>query len=194
LLSFSESITEHSNAGVIARVATNFTNIQNVLLQCLSSDSPYLAEIISSSCELSGYSLITGRGHLLLVDRIPDFMPQPIDHKAEAYFIIQQLAGWRHHTVSNAKQLIDQALEDFKHFYDPDMQCKLIQSFHLFIWVEIALGLFYTVAATYHNTVRQDYGAAIQCCQSALALAMSIGSGGAIPGIAPIGRDQDRLW
>ncbi|KAJ7816487.1 hypothetical protein B0H13DRAFT_432104 [Mycena leptocephala] len=99
-----------SNAGVIARVATNFTNIQNVLLQCLSSDSPYLAEIISSSCELSGYSLITGRGHLPLVDRIPDFMPQPTTIKPRHISLYNNF--WMETPYSfKCKATIDQALE-----------------------------------------------------------------------------------
>jgi hypothetical protein len=115
-----------SSAGVMARVAANFTNIQNVMLHCLSSDMPHRTEIISSSCELCRYSRETGRGALPLFDHIPKFLPQPVDHKLEVSFIIQLLSGWRHNSILHAKRLIDQALEHFKHFDDPDMKCELI--------------------------------------------------------------------
>jgi hypothetical protein len=120
-----------SHAGVVARVASNFSNIRNVLLQCLSSDSPHVADIVRSTCELSRYSRLTGRGQLPLLDRIPEFLPKPTDHKLEAYFIIEQLNGWRWHSISHANQLVEQALELFEHFDDPDMKCKLISNLYL---------------------------------------------------------------
>jgi hypothetical protein len=114
-----------SSAGLVARVAANFKNIENILLQCLISDGPHLAETATSTCYLSAYSRLAGLGRLPLLDCIPDFLPQPTDHKVEAQFIIQLLGGWHHHKVLNANQLICQALEHFKHFDDPDMKCEL---------------------------------------------------------------------
>ncbi|KAJ7465512.1 hypothetical protein FB451DRAFT_1486947 [Mycena latifolia] len=149
-----------SNAAVMARVAVNFANIQNVLLQCLESDTPHLAEILSSTCQLSRYSRITGGGHLSLLDQIPKFLPQPTDHKLEAYLIIEKLNGWRYWSIHNLNQLIEQAEEHFKHFHDPDMKF---------------LGLFYNAATIYHR-FSQNLGAAIHFCQSGLALAISVGS------------------
>jgi hypothetical protein len=107
-------------------VGANFANIQNVLLQSLSSDVPHLAGIISSICELSRYSGITGRGHLPLLDCIPDFLSQQIEHKLEAYIIIQILSGWNHRNIHTANRVIGQALEHLNHFHDPDMKCELI--------------------------------------------------------------------
>jgi hypothetical protein len=115
-----------SNAGVVARVASNFANIQNVLLQQLESNGPHLAEMISSICELSRYSRMTGRGLLSLLDHVPKLLPQSTDHKLEAYFIIQLLNGWGYQSNHNTKQLVSQAVEHFKHFHDPDMECELI--------------------------------------------------------------------
>jgi hypothetical protein len=120
-----------SNAGVMARVASNFSNIQNVLLHCLSSDQPHLAETIASICALSNYSRVTGNGQLQLLQHIQNLLPQPTDHKLEAYLIIQLLNGWHLHAIPNAKELTDQALEHFKHFHDPDMKCKLIPDLSL---------------------------------------------------------------
>jgi hypothetical protein len=117
-----------SNTGVVARVASNFANIQNVMLQCLSSNSPHLAEAITGICELSKYSRFTGQGHLPLLEHIPKFLHQSMDHKLEAYFIIQQLSEWFHRPVPNANQLIDQALDHFKYFHDPDIKCELIMN------------------------------------------------------------------
>jgi hypothetical protein len=113
-----------SSPRVGARVGSNFANIQNVLLHCLSSDRPHLFQTITAICELGRYSRITSRGHLLLLEHIPKFLPQQTDHKLEAYFIIQRLLGWTHQSISHANQLIDQALEHFKHFDDLEMQCE----------------------------------------------------------------------
>jgi hypothetical protein len=115
-----------SGARVITRVASNFTNIQDVMSHFLSSDSPQLSETITAICVLSAYSRATGRGHLPLLDHIPKVLPQLMDHKLEAYVIIQTLYGWRSHSIPNAKELIDQALNHFQHFHDPDMKCELI--------------------------------------------------------------------
>jgi hypothetical protein len=115
-----------SNAGVMGRVAANFSNIQNILLHCLSSDRPHLAKTVTSAIDLSRYSQMAGQGRLILEDQISNFLPQPMDHKLEAYLIIRRLDGWRFHSIHNAKQLIEQALQHFKHFDDPDMMCELL--------------------------------------------------------------------
>jgi hypothetical protein len=107
-------------------VASNFANIQNVLLWCLSFDKTYLAGIIHSSLEIIRYSRTSGHGVLPLSEHVQKFLPQLTDHKLDAYFIIQLLNGWQYHPSHNAPQLIDQALEHFKHFHDPDMKCELI--------------------------------------------------------------------
>jgi tetratricopeptide (TPR) repeat protein len=164
-----------SYSGVMGRVASNFSNIQNVLLQCLSSDRSNLPEIIRSSCELISYSRLAGHGHLSLMDRIPGFL-QSTDHKLEVYFIIQTLEGWNYWSIPNAKELIDRALEHFKHFHDPDMQCELSLDISLSSPADTALGQFYNVVAHYHSRVRRDHCAAIQFCQASLALAISTGS------------------
>jgi hypothetical protein len=115
-----------SNVGVVERVAANLANIHNVLLHCLSSDGPHLAETIISACVLIRFSGMAGRGNLSLLARIQDFRHQPTDHKLEAYVIIQLLEGWHYRTVPDANALICQAQEHFKHFHDPDLQCELI--------------------------------------------------------------------
>jgi hypothetical protein len=113
-----------SGAGVVGRVAVNFANIQNVLLQCLECDRPHLPDIVSSACELSRYSRFTARGHLPLLDHIPKFLTQSMDHKQKAYFILEQLNGWQWHQIPNAKALIDEAKEHLMHFNDPHMKCE----------------------------------------------------------------------
>jgi hypothetical protein len=115
-----------SNAGLVARVASNFVNIQGVMLYCLSSDSSHLAEIISSICELSRYSGLTSHGHLPLLEQVPQFLLQSRDHKLKAYFIAQVITGWRYHSIHNASQLLEEGLEHLKHFHDTDMKCELI--------------------------------------------------------------------
>jgi hypothetical protein len=116
-----------SQTGVMERVASNFANLQNILLHCLTSDWPCLPEIIITSCDLSRYSRVAGHGHLPLLDHIPQFLAQLTDHKPKAYFIMEQLHGWRYKSVLNVNQLVEQALEHFNHFHDPEMMCESLQ-------------------------------------------------------------------
>jgi hypothetical protein len=114
-----------SHAGVVARVASNFANMQTILLQCLNSDTLHISETLTSTLQLIKYSDQTMRGNLPLEDLIPSFLPQPIDHKLEAQFITIVLAGVRQHRVPNANELISRGLEHLKHFHDPDLECEL---------------------------------------------------------------------
>jgi hypothetical protein len=121
-----------SSAGVVARVASNFSNIQNVLFQCLQSEGPHLADCVRSICELSLYSRITNRGHLPLLDHVPELLPQLADHKLEVKYIVQLLNGWGAKSIPNAKQLIEKGLEHLNHFQDPDLQCELIPGLSMY--------------------------------------------------------------
>jgi hypothetical protein len=121
-----------SSAQVVARVASNFANIQNVLQQQMQSAGPHLAEMISSTCELSRYSRMTGRGPLSLLDYALKLLPHSTDPQLEAYFIIQLLNGSRYQSTYDVNMLVAQALEHFKQFHDPDMECEFIQ--YISIW------------------------------------------------------------
>jgi hypothetical protein len=114
-----------SSAGLVARLAANFTNIQNVMLQCLSSNSHDLPGIIRSICELTIYGKRMGHGYLPLMDQIVNHLPKATDHRLEAYYSIHILSAWRYRPIPNAKQLIDQVQEHFNHFQDLDMKCEL---------------------------------------------------------------------
>jgi hypothetical protein len=120
------------NTGIMARVASNFANIQNALWHCLQSDGPHLADSIRSTCDLSKYSHLTSRGHLPLMDYIPKVLPQLADHKLEVYFIARLLAVRGFRPIPNAKHLIEKGLEHLKHFQDPDLQCELIQDLSIY--------------------------------------------------------------
>jgi hypothetical protein len=108
-------------------VASDFASIQNILLKCLDSDKPRLAEIIHSACNLSRYSRWTGRGQLPLLDCIQKFLPELTEqHELQAYFIIQLLDGWDLRSIPNVQQLMEEALEHLNHFHDSDLECELI--------------------------------------------------------------------
>jgi hypothetical protein len=114
-----------SSAGLVARMASNFTNIQHVMLQCLNSNGPQLPEIIQSICELTQYGIAMGHGYLPLMDRIANHLPQPMDHRLEAYFSTQILGAWRIRPIPDANSLIDQVMEHCNHFHDLDRKCEL---------------------------------------------------------------------
>jgi hypothetical protein len=113
-----------SSSGILDRITANFANLQNVLLAGLHNDNPDLSEIIHSACDFDLYGEITGQGQSVLLDHIPQVLPQLRDHKLEVYFITRVLSA-KNRNFTNAEQLIDQALQDFAHFDDSDMQCKL---------------------------------------------------------------------
>ncbi|KAJ6507524.1 hypothetical protein DFH09DRAFT_1101228 [Mycena vulgaris] len=110
-----ELYTTHSGtllaAQIVHRIISNFSNIQNVLLNGLNMDNPDLCDTLHSICRLDNCSGLAGRGQLPLLNQIPGVLPHARDPKLEVYFIIQVLQGCDSHPVSNAQQLIDRALQ-----------------------------------------------------------------------------------
>ncbi|KAJ7020379.1 P-loop containing nucleoside triphosphate hydrolase protein [Mycena alexandri] len=110
------------NRGVTDRIALNFVNIQNVLVSGLTQENPDLVDTIYSVTHLDSFSAGAGRGHLMFIERISDVLPQPTNHRLEVFVITRRLLSWRYHPVADTQALVDEALEHFKHFDDPDLQ------------------------------------------------------------------------
>ncbi|KAJ7302246.1 hypothetical protein DFH08DRAFT_1089862 [Mycena albidolilacea] len=96
----------------------------NVIRNGLHAGHPDLKNSIYCTLHLNIFSLLTGRGTIPLLDQICDFLPRPCDHRVEVHFISELLYSCSHHPISNAETLIAQAFGHFKHFEDPDLQCK----------------------------------------------------------------------
>ncbi|KAJ7839753.1 hypothetical protein B0H13DRAFT_1911075 [Mycena leptocephala] len=100
-----------SSSATVARISSNYSNIQNILWNGAHQGHPDLVNTIYCACDLNSFSRLAGRGAIPFTTHIPSILPQPCDHHLEAYYII--------------KMLVSEALEHFKHFDDLDLKCRL---------------------------------------------------------------------
>ncbi|KAJ6600489.1 hypothetical protein DFH09DRAFT_1070282 [Mycena vulgaris] len=140
--------------GVVPQIKSNFANIQNVLHRSLNQDNPDLVKTIYSTCHLNFYSGTTGRGRIHLMNNVPNVLPQPQNHRLEAYFITALFGGWN--PISNIPGVVDQALENFLHFDDPNLKCN-----------------FYNNIGEYHIAHKRDIALGMHYCEAALSLSIS---------------------
>ncbi|KAJ7477514.1 hypothetical protein FB451DRAFT_190982 [Mycena latifolia] len=148
-----------SSPGIVARITSNFANIQNVLVIGLTPDNPDLVKTIYSTCHFDRFSRQTGRGLSQLIHKIATLLPHPRDHRVEVYWMMTVLSGYGCHTVPNRQQIVDQALDYLSHFDDPDLECRS-----------------YMVLAEYYSTVNHNIPKAISFAQSGLSLSISTGN------------------
>ncbi|KAJ7482583.1 hypothetical protein FB451DRAFT_1442029 [Mycena latifolia] len=147
-----------SSPGIVARITSNFANIQNVLVTGLTPDNLDLVNSIYGTCHFDRFSRQTGRGLSQLIHQIPMVLPHPRDHRVEVYFMMTVIAGHHYHPLPNGQQIVDQALEYFSHFDDPDLEC----------WC-------YGVFAEYYTHV-PDIPRAISFAQNGFSLSISTGN------------------
>jgi hypothetical protein len=111
-----------SSSSTVARVSSNYSNIQNVLQNGLQQGHPDLVNSIYCTCYLNNLSKHIGQGATSLIQEIQNVLPHPCDHRLEAYLITEQLNSVLH-SNSNPDTLVSIALEHFKEFDDPDLEC-----------------------------------------------------------------------
>jgi hypothetical protein len=122
---FTEFLGNESSSGTVARISSNYSNIQNVLQNGLQQGHPDLVNSIYCVCNLNRFSEIMGQGAISLIQHIHSILPRPCDHRLEAYFIIEWLYSRTLHSISNPDPLVSNALEHFEEFDDPDLKCML---------------------------------------------------------------------
>jgi hypothetical protein len=113
-----------SSSSTVARVLSNYSNIQNVLQNALQQGHPDLVNSIYCTCYLNNFSQRIGQGPTSLFQQIQNILPHPCDHHLEAYFITECLDSW-HLNILNAHILVSETLESLKEFDDPDLECML---------------------------------------------------------------------
>ncbi|KAJ7457744.1 hypothetical protein FB451DRAFT_1509030 [Mycena latifolia] len=113
-----------SNPGTVARIASNFANIQNILVNGLTPDNPDLVNTIYCACHFDHFSTLAGRGFSPVIDLIPSVLPQPRNHILEVYFNMRVLSAYRDHPIAKVQQMVDETLESFRYFDDPDLKCR----------------------------------------------------------------------
>ncbi|KAJ7812598.1 hypothetical protein B0H13DRAFT_1926069 [Mycena leptocephala] len=146
-----------SSSSTVARVSSNYSNIQNVLQNGLEHGHPDLVKSIYCTCYLNSFSRFMGQGPISLLQHIRNVLPYPHDHRLEAYFDMEWLNS-RIYSISNPDTLISNALDHFKEFDDPDLKCK-----------------FYNSLTTYYQT-KADMSSATKFCAAAISLALSTGN------------------
>jgi hypothetical protein len=123
---FMEYRGNQSSSSTVARVSSNYSNIQNVLQNGLHQGHPDLVNSIYCTCHLNHFTQTIGQGATPLIQKIQNVLPYPHDHRLEAYFITERLNSWAlFHSIFNLDTLVSAALEHFKEFDDPDLKCML---------------------------------------------------------------------
>ncbi|KAJ7730816.1 hypothetical protein B0H16DRAFT_1696911 [Mycena metata] len=147
---------KESGALPIARITSNYTNIQNVLQYGLRLEHPDIARSIYCACDFNQFSRLIGQAATVLMKKIKYLLPSLYDHRPKTYFIVELFNSSLAHSISEPEMLIAQALDDLKHFNDPALEAR----FHE------ALGWYY-----YQHT--QNMPKAVEHSQIALLLAQT---------------------
>ncbi|KAJ7480987.1 hypothetical protein FB451DRAFT_1365282 [Mycena latifolia] len=152
-----------SSPSFVARITSNFANIQNILVEGLqqADRNPDLVKTIYGTCHFDRFSRLTGHGQSQLIHQIPKVIPHARDLRVELYFMMTGIAGYHYHVLPNGQQIVDKALEYFSHFDDPDL--------------ESPAGRCYIVFADYYS-VLHDIPKAISFAQKGLSLSISTGN------------------
>jgi hypothetical protein len=122
---YMEYLGNQSHSSIVARVLSNYSNIQNVLQNGLHQGHPDLVNSIYCTCYVNSFSQRMGQGPISLLHQIQNIFPHPCDHRLEAYVIIEWLNPWNLLSIPNLDTLVSDALEHFKKFDDPDLKCML---------------------------------------------------------------------
>ncbi|KAJ7863423.1 hypothetical protein B0H13DRAFT_2565205 [Mycena leptocephala] len=148
-----------SASSIVARISSNFANLQNVLQNGLQWGHPDLKDSIYCICHLNYFSLRIGLGSIPLVGRLHSILLQLCDHELEAYFITELLDSRRYHTISDPETLVAHYLKHFEQVDDTDLKCR-----------------FYSSIADYYQLLKQDLSTAVTFCQTSISLAISTGN------------------
>jgi hypothetical protein len=120
---FMEYHGTQSSSATVARISSNYSNIQNILWNGAKQGHPDLINAIYCACDLNYFSQLVGRGPISFIAHIPSILPQPHDHRLEAYYILTLFNSFQYSPISNAETLVFEALQHFKYFNDPDLKC-----------------------------------------------------------------------
>ncbi|KAJ7457424.1 hypothetical protein FB451DRAFT_1509702 [Mycena latifolia] len=144
-----------SSPAIVARIALNLANIQNVLIDGLKQDNPDLVSTIECACQFERFMGQTGRGAGQLIPQIQKVLPQPRDYRIEVLFIMTLMEP----KVGNEEDVVTQAIKYLPYIDDPDLKCRL-----------------YDMLALHMLFPRNDIPRALHFAQSGLSLSISAGN------------------
>ncbi|KAJ7872925.1 hypothetical protein B0H13DRAFT_1895237 [Mycena leptocephala] len=119
---FMEYRGTQSNSATVARISSNYSNIQNILWNGAQQGHPDLVNTIYCACDLDHFSQLIGWGPISFTCQIRNILPRPCDHRLEASYILTLFNSLKHSPNSITETLVFEALEHFKHFDDPDLK------------------------------------------------------------------------
>ncbi|KAJ7800599.1 P-loop containing nucleoside triphosphate hydrolase protein [Mycena leptocephala] len=122
---FTEYQGNETSSGTVARISSNYSNIQNLLQNGLQQGHPDLVNSIYCACYLNRFGRLMGKGPVSLLQQIHNVFPHPHDHRLEVYFIIEHLNSGIFHSIFNPDTMASEALKHFKEYDDPDLKCML---------------------------------------------------------------------
>ncbi|KAJ7877150.1 hypothetical protein B0H13DRAFT_1893366 [Mycena leptocephala] len=144
-----------SSSATVARISSNYSNIQNILWNGAQQGHPDLVNIIYCACDFNQFSILIGQGTISFTAHIPSILPQPCDHHLEAYYMLSLVNSLGYSSTSVTEMQVSEALEHFKYFDDPDLQCRLYNA----------------LTAYYRQNL--DISTAKDFCERSLSLALS---------------------
>ncbi|KAJ7869796.1 hypothetical protein B0H13DRAFT_1896478 [Mycena leptocephala] len=147
---FMEYRGTQSSPTTVARISSNYSNIQNILWNGAQQGHPDLINTIYCACDLNHFSHLIGRGPIPFTGQIHSILPQPPDHHLEAYFIVESFVFRPRYLLSSTETLVFEALEHFEHFDDPDLKYDIPKG-QMFCETAISLAL------STQNTKMQSY-------------------------------------
>jgi hypothetical protein len=122
---FMEYCGTQSSTATVARISSNYSNIQNILWNGAQQGHPDLVNAIYCACDLNHFSQLIGWGTIPFAGQIHNILPRPCDHRLEAYYILSFFNPVGHPSISVTETLVFEVLEHFKHFDDPDLKCMV---------------------------------------------------------------------
>jgi hypothetical protein len=146
------------SSGIVARISSNYTNLQNILQNGLHHGHPDLVNSIYCTCDLNRLNNNAGWGKIILIDEIHKILPQLHDHRAAVYFITELLSSYYYHSTSDSEILVSQVLERFEQLNDTDLKSKICSMFTAGLGlIQIFLGKFYLSLAVFYHEKRTIY-------------------------------------
>jgi hypothetical protein len=112
------------SSSTVARVLSNYSNIQNLLQNGLQLGHRDLVNTIYCTYYLNHFSQHIGQGAIPLIQQIHNVLPHLCDDHLKAYFVIECLNT---HSISNPETLVSEALECSKKLDDPDLKGMYLQ-------------------------------------------------------------------
>jgi hypothetical protein len=131
-----ENHGSQSGSSIVARLSSNFANIQNVLQNGCQLGNPDLRDIVYCACNLNYFSNRIGKGPIPLMVQIHDMLPKFLDHHLEVYVITDFFTSMRYYPIPNPDTLVAQVFKNLGQIDDTDLKCMLPDSYHC-IWAHI---------------------------------------------------------